>query len=269
MPKNRYPRTVKTVAGTLASYALPQCRFDRTILIIGHMRCGSTALSNILCSRADVNGQGESHIRYNGRSDLGILALSLANRGVFQWSAPLLFDKLLHDQYDRDAGDDFFRARAIFLAREPAETIPSITRLYDRIGLDDFRSPEKAARYYVQRMASMQGLWDRFAPERRIALTHAALTADPEAALAAISGTLAIAPPLVNRYDPTGTPWRKGGGDPVNAQRYDRIVPELRRPQGSSEIEGIEPDLHAQCINAFARYRQIADRHETVTTLTQ
>jgi hypothetical protein len=252
--RRRYPAAIKTVFGTVATRILPQCRYDRMIMLAGHMRCGSTALSNILCSRNDISGQGESHLAYRTQTDLGVLAMSLTNRRVFKPTAPFLFDKILHNQYDQDVEETFFHARAIFLAREPAASIASIVSLAERASLPRFRTAETAARYYVDRMNAMAALWNRFPPERRIALTHDMLIRDPDSALSAISRALAITPALTNHYDPDRTPWRRGGGDPVNANRHSRIEPELRRAPVAPPA--IDHDLWDACLQAFAAFER-------------
>ncbi len=44
--------------------------YRNCIFVLAHMRCGSTALSNIISSRGDVNGYGETHVRYDGQGAL-------------------------------------------------------------------------------------------------------------------------------------------------------------------------------------------------------
>ncbi len=81
----------KALAGGSVSRVLPQCRFETSLFLIGHMRCGSTALSAILCSRPDTSGYGEAHIAYTDRAALGVLALNQMRRGAWTGSATTLY----------------------------------------------------------------------------------------------------------------------------------------------------------------------------------
>lgn len=215
---------VKSGMGKLVSAVSPQADFTRALFILGHMRCGSTALSHILCSRADVSGYGEAHIDYAQTSALGVLTLNQWRRGCWQPRARHLFDKILHNRYDALAVPEFFAARAIFIVRSPAETIASIRTLFATLGSHEYASDAHAADYYAARLAMLLTLWDRFPVNARVGVTHAALTQTPDAELARISARLAFDPALTNRYrQPTGVA-RRGAGDPLASHRFDRIV---------------------------------------------
>jgi len=214
---------IKGVAGAGVARIAPQCDYRRAILVLAHMRCGSTALSNILCSRSDVSGYGEAHVRHDGTGALGRLLVNQALRRAWRPGARHLFDKVLHSRHDAEAPSDFFAARAIFVAREPRPTIRSIRALFDRIGRGEYATDTAAAEYYVSRLAALSAMWPRFAPDRRAGVTHAALVRAPEAELARISTDLDLTPPLENRYESPAASRRGGGGDPVTSGRHTRI----------------------------------------------
>jgi hypothetical protein len=202
----------------------PQCRYERALFIIGHMRCGSTALSNVLCSRDDVSGYGESHIRHWQPGALGWLVLKQWRRGQWKPRAGHLLDKILHSYFDVEAGPEFFTARAIFMVRSPAEAIPSIRKLYAAIGANQYRSDDEAASYYVSRLRTMLELWERFPPARRTGVSHDALTSDPDGELARIGRQLGLNPPLTNTYRRPRAIAEAGVGDPLSSHKFDRIV---------------------------------------------
>ncbi len=216
---------LKSLLGDGIVAVAPQCDFTRCVFIIGHMRCGSTALSNILVSRPEFSGYGEAHIRYDSRAALGVLLLNQWRRGSWQRRAPRLFDKILHSRYDAAACPEFFGASAIFVARRPADTIPSIRHLFATLGGSEYRSDAEAAAYLGERLTTMLGLWERFAPARRLALTHDGLTGDPDAALARASAMLGLAPPLSNGYAARAASQAPGAGDPLQSHRFQRIEP--------------------------------------------
>lgn len=228
---------LKQAASTLAGAILPQCSFESTIFVLGHMRCGSTALSQILCQHPTVSGYGEAHIRYDGRAALGTLALNQMRRGVFRRQAPRLFDKVLHDRYDETPDPDFYVAKAVFLFRTPRETIRSIRKLF--AGQREYATDAEAADYYELRLTTLARHWDRFPAGSRVGLSYAELSTQPDVELARISKTLQLSPALENRYEPTRGTIAHGAGDPLSAHRFDRIVP----GQQSTTLEDGHPNL--------------------------
>ena len=214
----------KALVGAGVARVLLQCRFERSLFLIGHMRCGSTALSAILCSRPDISGYGEAHIAYEGRAALGVLALNQMRRGAWTGSAPSLFDKILHSRYDDAACPEFFTARALFMARAPQPAIRSIRHLFAGIGSGEYQTDAIAAAYYEERLGAMLRLWPRFADERRVACTYEALTADPDAVLAHLSARLGLVPAMVNHYAIKAAAGGRGAGDPLSASKHTQIV---------------------------------------------
>ncbi|SLN09819.1 hypothetical protein ROJ8625_00105 [Roseivivax jejudonensis] len=251
--------TIKRAAGAGVAAVCRQCTFETCIFVIAHMRCGSTALSNILCSRSDLSGYGEAHIRYDGPGALGRLVVNQALRGVWAPAARGLFDKILHDRHDAAASPEFFAARAIFVARTPSPAIRSIRRLYDRLGRNEYDTDTKAADYYVRRLSTISALWDRFAPERRVALTHTALMADPQASLDRISARFALDPPLQNRYDSAAASRRGGGGDPFDSGMFDRIVARSPGTDAPAHLD-IDPALGDAAEARYAEFEALALR---------
>lgn len=231
--------------------ASPQCRFERAAFVLAHMRSGSTALSNVLCSRPEISGYGEAHVAYRRRSDLGRLVVNQARRGAWRPRARFLFDKILHSRHDAAAPPEFFRARAVFLVRRPEEAIPSIRRLFEGAPGVLYKTDEDAAAYYLERVCALAGLWRRFPPERRALIAHEALIADPEASLARVSRLLGLARPLENRYRPHAASARRGGGDPTRSARLDRIAGGGER--AAPPPLAIDPALRERVAAAHAR----------------
>jgi hypothetical protein len=219
----RISQQLKGVAGRVVAGFSPQCDFGHAVFVIGHMRCGSTALSNILVDRPEISGYGEAHIAYRSAADLGTLVLNQRRRGSWRASAPHLFDKILHSRYDAVAGAEFFGARAVFVARRPAATIGSIRTLFAALGSTEYDSDAACAAYLEERMATMLALWPRFQPARRLALTHAALIGDTERSLTAVSTLLGLTPPLRNAYAQRTAAQARGAGDPLAAHMHTRI----------------------------------------------
>lgn len=246
----------KRTAGWLLANTSRRFAYDNCIFILGHMRCGSTALSNILCSREDVSGYGEAHIRYDGRGAIGRLVLNQRRRGGWKPKARLIFDKIVHSRYDAHVPEGFFRARAIFMLREPGPAIHSTTKLFVDLGRDEYLSHVDAAEYYVERVTALQTLWDRFPQENRIGLTHRGLLRNLDHGLASISDQLGFAPALVNRYVSLAASRNSGGGDPTRSGWYNRIEPALLRPNQPLDTLEIPAELAARANAAHAALHQ-------------
>lgn len=221
--------TPKSLAGAMIAPVLPNCRFDRAVFLLGHMRCGSTALSAILCQHPQISGYGEAHIKYGDAGALGILAANQIRRHAYRPGALRLFDKILHSRYDHCARPGFYQASAIFLIRRPHDAIRSIRDLFKRIGSSEYPSDAEAADHYQERLLSLGRVWTRFPPIRRIGLTYEGLTEGPDAALHAIGTMLSMDPPLRNAYRLAVGQLGHGAGDPLSAHRYDKIV----KPDGN------------------------------------
>ncbi|MCT2398906.1 sulfotransferase family protein [Novosphingobium mangrovi (ex Huang et al. 2023)] len=248
--------TGKRTAGWLLSRSVPRYRYRNCVFILAHMRCGSTALSNILCSRPDVSGYGEAHIRHDGETALGQLALNQMRRGGWKPQAPWLFDKILHSRHDDAVPPEFFDARAIFVVRRPGDAIGSIVRLFAGLKKNEYGTREEAAGYYVERLAMLEALWHGFPARRRIGLTHEALMGDPAHALECISERLGFVPPLKNIYTSPAASRRGGGGDPLVSGRHTRIDPAL----SGAPREDLRLELRADLLNeAQDRYRRLSN----------
>lgn len=250
----------KQAAGWMLSRSVRRYRFGQCIFMLAHMRCGSTALSNVLCSRADISGYGEAHVRYDGKAAVGRLVINHARRGGWKPGARYLFDKILHSRHDRSAPEEFFEARAIFVVRHPEEAIASIVRLFERLGRGDYASPEQAAAYYVDRLAMMETLWGRFPARARIGLSHAQLVGDPDRALSAISRRLGLHPPLLNQYQSLAASCRAGGGDPLESSRHSRIEPRLRTDYADPRLWQVETPLFREARQRFERMEALFDQ---------
>lgn len=249
--------TGKRSAGWLLSRASERYSYRNCIFILAHMRCGSTALANVLCSRRDVSGYGEAHIRYDGQGALGRLALNQMRRDGWKPGADYLFDKILHSRLDCAAPPEFFQSRAIFILRHPEEAILSIVDLFTRMSRRAYDTQEKAALYYVERLNTLAELWRRFPEAQRIGITHENLLCDPERELSRISGHLGFEPALENRYVSLTASRMGGGGDPLVSGAHDRIEGGLRNFSGAGQRLNLSDEL-------TSRVRWAHDRLETL-----
>lgn len=245
--------TGKRSAGWLLSRTSERYSYGNCIFMLAHMRCGSTALSNVLCSRSDVSGYGEAHIRYDGQGALGRLALNQMRRAGWKPGADYLFDKILHCRHDRAVSPEFFESRAIFLVRQPGETIRSIVDLFTTLGRRAYDTPQEAALYYAERLDTLAALWQCFPAHRRIGITHESLVRNPDLTLSRVSRHMHFDPVLENRYESPPASRKGGGGDPLVSGSHSRIVPGLRTCDANGHSPALPKDLSARVQQAHDR----------------
>ncbi len=248
---------LKSSGAVVASAVMPQCRYGRSLLLVGHMRSGSTALSNVLCSHPEVSGYGETHVAHRSPHALGQLLINQASRRSWTPRATYLFDKVLHNDLDVDVADDFYRAHLVFLAREPEATVRSIRRLFEALGRGQYATDEEALTYYAQRMSRVLQHLERVAGDDPIVLTHEQVMTDPEATLALLSHRLQLRTPLSNRYTSKQASVKPGAGDP--------LVSATRSSIGASGSPAeVHPPLQVgarqlrEASTLFARYEELA-----------
>lgn len=246
---------IKHLAGSATALVLPKCRYDRSIFIMGHMRCGSTALSNILCSHPQISGYGEAHIRYKSRSELGLLVLNQIKRNSYRQNSTYLFDKILHSRYDSEDFADFFESRVIFMIREPIKTIQSIRNLFSSIGSNEYSNDISVSDYYEERICSLMANWEKFPPLHRIGISFEQLKANPEKNLEKISEMIGLAPQLTNNYQQPKNGLAHGAGDPLTSHKYNKIISENISTTSTDELRQIKlPDSRIQALHNL--YRQ-------------
>src|ERR1051326_2279500 len=127
------------------------------VLILGHMRCGSTLLLHLLLTSSEIISYGERNASYSSLEDLD--KLEIASR--IAQRAPLrriryCADQINHDRFTPNIGllrDN--RVRCVFLIRDPQFAIPSILNL-----TRNYYAPWSVARavdYYSSRLAALAG----------------------------------------------------------------------------------------------------------------
>lgn len=220
--------TIKTVAAFGAALGLPQASYQRMVVVFSHMRSASTALCNVLSSHPDFSGYGETHVSYGDALSPGRVAVNLIRRRAFDARAPLMLDKVLHDELDDSWDNRLGRARAIFLVRSPGPAIASITKLSRRFGMRQTIFPDGAADYYVRRLDRLISLWSGFSPERRKGIATENLLADPDQSTLDLGNWLCLRTPLVNTYHSKPASQRRGGGDPDFSGQASRIEARTR-----------------------------------------
>ena len=127
------------------------------IFLLSHMRAYTSLAGHILGSHPQINGYYEMHLSYADATALDKQLTAYLGSDALKSGSRYLFDKLLHNDYaltlDRLGLQDM---KILVSLRQPEPTIPSIVHLYrQKEGGDLFDSPEKAARYYIERVRAL------------------------------------------------------------------------------------------------------------------
>lgn len=170
------------------------------VLIMGHMRAGSTLLTHVLLGHPDLIGCGERNAAYRSTTDLDKLEIaSRMHRRAGLRRVRYAVDQVNHDLLTPEPGllaDE--RVRCIFLIRDPDPTIRSILELTRR-----YYEPWSEARaedYYVSRLGTLARHADIIGRDRLVALTYGELVTQTQSALRRIESFLGLESPLHERY---------------------------------------------------------------------
>jgi hypothetical protein len=168
----------------------PRYRF---ILVLGHMRSGSTLLTHILTSHPDFVGFGESNLFYKTAADFEKLVL-LNCHYLHRLYLPErnIVDQINHNEMVTD--EVLLAADAtIILTRSQEPTVKSLLKLFPNWRRND------AVAYYAARMERLMH-YRELLRERSISLTYEDLTSKPET-LSQLSKYLELDVPLSANYE--------------------------------------------------------------------
>lgn len=194
---------------------------ERFLIVIGHMRSGSSVLSNILISHPDVLGIGETFVVWGEPHACDRYAYQVLKHRRWVRARHWFFDKILHNHLLGPDHPLIGQAKFIFLTRRPEETVASVHRLWvELLGMD--KTIEEADAYYVERLEGMARLWDAVAPERRMALDYAEFD-NPQALVERLSAFMRFDVPLSSDYNVFSFTGKPGIGDPSPAIRAGKL----------------------------------------------
>ena len=175
-------------------------RSPRFVFIMGHMRTGSSLLSHLLLSNAEIMGLGESNAIYSQKNDLWRLVMKAQwQQRQFSRTARYL-DQINHNKKTPQAPLlQKNNVQLICLIREPAHATASIMKL-----TQDYYTPwthEQAEAYLCQRYEGILQLAQSLPKERVIWVEYEKLTSQSEETLARLSDFLTLQTPLSPEYE--------------------------------------------------------------------
>lgn len=200
-------------------------RDQRYLLLLSHMRSYSSVLAHVLGSSPEINGCGETNVKYRRTRDLRRLRCRVRRSIGEPLHGRWLLDKILHNGIrPPDAVIGMERARAVIFLRAPESALASIVTLaHVDTGIGYMRCPQQACDYYVARLHRLRTDGERL---RKLALYFdaEALIATPQRILAALTQWLELETPLTQEYRTCRSTGAWGFGDPLKNIHSGRIL---------------------------------------------
>ena len=232
------------------------------VLIMGHMRSGSTLMLHLLVTHPEVAALGEQNAAYTARADLARLVM--ACRIAFR--APLrrlryVVDQVNHSKFTPNIellNDP--RVRLIFLLRRPEASLASIVEL-SRVFYGGNTSAAQAADYYVERLGALRKIAAGLSHARSaVFVRYETLTESPEETLAILSQFLDLPGGFSSNYTLQTFTGRRG--DPGPKISSGRVVFAPLPPIGGLATADLERATRAyvECGNALARFESPAPK---------
>lgn len=224
------------------------------VLIMGHMRSGSTLLLHILLTNPRLIGCGERNAAYSSHLDLDNLEIEarIAQRAPFR-RVRYAVDQINHDQFTPSC--DFLkdeRVLVIFLIRDPPSTIHSILEL-TRTFYGGAWTVESTVDYYCRRLRT---LTERAAgiegKQKAMALSYDALVDDTPTVLRGLETFLGLDARLREQYAIQRFTGKRG--DPSEKIHAGHIVRRRVEPRNQ-----IPPHELERATKAYLAYQNAID----------
>lgn len=198
------PRPVKNLLKVGANYYFERLlgggkKSPDFIVILAHMRSGSSLLAHLLMNHPAILGGGERNQSYTTVNQLEHLrlALHLENHQFFR-HPQFVLDQINHTRFfDSTALLNHPRVRPVFLIRSPAQAISSMVRTFEPIYVN--WSVERAAATYIERLNDLKALAHSL-EQPAFFLTYQQLVTNAEQQLAELQQFLGLDTPFETRY---------------------------------------------------------------------
>jgi len=188
------------------------------VLVLSHMRSGSTLLVHLLASNKNILCYGESQISYESQRSLTKLIAKncIYRKKVFPTSI-FIGDKILHSRFKLDIFEKFQkdRLKIIYLLREPLGTISSLNNA----------GSKEACEYYFERMDTLYSIASRFSGRiPSLLLSYDNLIRNTNESLNAIQKYLELKDGFNENYPILPTTGKLGIGDASENIKTGKIV---------------------------------------------
>jgi len=243
--KTRIKNVVNTIINGYVSLRIQAKREPyKFLFILSHMRSGSTLLIHILNTSSEISGFGENHVSYSSEKDLKALILRTAwrLRKFNMTTKKYIVDKILHNRFTFNK--ELIRSEhiyAIFLLREPKESLASISNLYPEW------TEEKTINYYTSRLLKLEDYAKTIdSKAHSLFITHKQILNQTELVFEKLQNFLGVQQPFSEQYETlavTGIPYIGDLSENIKAGR-------ILRNYKSKEFQ-ITPELLEKASNAF------------------
>lgn len=217
------------------------------------MRSYSSVLSHVLGSHPEIDGYCETHIRYRFALDVHRLGWRVRSLTGEPLSGRFVLDKVLHNYAITRGLVSSPHTRAVFLLRQPVQTLQSILYMGNHLDRNDRNANiGHAAGYYVRRLERLAEL----APvlgKRAAFIASEDLVRNTAENLHFLERFLDLETPLSQEYRhfrKTGAP---GYGDPSSNIRTGKLrLQETDRPAYALPVEAISgvAQAYSRCLSA-------------------
>ena len=245
-------------AAHAAFYYVPGLhRPTQPLLILGHMRSGSTLLAHLLNSHSEVAGYGETHRSYQSPRDLwGLRAHIYVRQPTLRIRARYVSDKNVNGIFPVDPGAiGRSTTRVVCIVREPVPSLCSLLRI-----LPDW-SEAQALDHYLERMDLLQRTAEAVGRDRVFFLTHHQLINASGAALQGLTQFLGLATPLEETYERTPTTGQWGWGDTTERIWAGKIVRDYEKHENvlSAEVESEAREAYTRTVGFLSKEARHAE----------
>ena len=225
------------------------------LMLLGHMRSGSTLLLHLLINHPLIAGLGERNAFYYTPADFVRLAIATRVRQRLPLARlRYIVDQINHTRFTPDlALLSHRRVRLLFLVRRPVAAISSLLALAGTRGLA--WSVKQSFDYYVERLDSLAHMARmQSTPARAAFVTYEDLTERPRETLSRLQSMLSVEPAFSETYRIHEFTGRRG--DPnanIRSGRIGSASPLVHLDLPPDEVERATR-AHAACLEAMAPF---------------
>lgn len=224
------------------------------IIMLSHMRANTSLFGHILGDNPEINGYYEMHMGYYSWKSFVRQRLKYLDKHSFKPRSKYIFDKVLHSEHYVNC--DLFlnnNVKVIISLREPAETIPSILKLYAKVdSAHEFSTIEGAVAYYSQRLDALQNYSENL-KDNFVYLDANHIKRETEKTFAFLEKELNLNAPLSTSYKLKSMTGKGSSGDHSSSLKKGQIIYEKN---DYSDIE-ISNDIMSQLTSSYQDVRKV------------
>jgi len=227
---------------------------QKVILLLSHMRAGSTLGVNLLCTNPDIIGIGETGIKYTSENDFKILRGKIYSRRMKLWiTEKYLLDNLNHNSnifnYELLSHKQVI---CIFLVRKSDSTLSSLlnksfVKLVCPKGIDEMTW---ACRYYNNRLSALAKYAEFINnKEKALYITYEQLVNDTQTTLNGLKSFFGTQYSFSKEYTPLSSKGLFGlgaVGDTVSKKITSGTI--ITKP---SQKMSLPPEIYQKCLESY------------------